>query len=97
MFATLRGTSIYFDIEGAGLVPDGERMRERPAAMVIPRSCRILYAAATVAALTRSPPASARTEGSRSPSAILPALTAPSMLPAILTAVRPAMYFCSSI
>lgn len=35
MFADLRGTKLYFDIEGAGLVPDGERMRERPAAMVI--------------------------------------------------------------
>ena len=35
MFASLRGTRLYFDIEGAGLLPDGERMRERPAAMVI--------------------------------------------------------------
>lgn len=35
MFADLRDTKIYFDIEGAGLVPDGDRMRERPVAMVI--------------------------------------------------------------
>ena len=35
MLATLRGTRIYFDIEGAGLVPDGPRMRERPVAMVV--------------------------------------------------------------
>src|SRR6185437_6525884 len=35
MFANVRGTRIYFDIEGAGLVPDGDRMRERPVAMVI--------------------------------------------------------------
>jgi len=35
MFATLRDTRIYFDIEGAGLVPDGPRMRERPVAMLV--------------------------------------------------------------
>ncbi len=35
MYASVRGTKIYFDIEGAGLVPDGERMRDRPVAMVI--------------------------------------------------------------
>jgi proline iminopeptidase len=35
MFATVRGTRIYFDIEGMGLVPDGPVMRERPVAMVI--------------------------------------------------------------
>jgi proline iminopeptidase len=35
MFATLRDTRIYFDIEGAGLVPDGPRMRERPVALVV--------------------------------------------------------------
>jgi proline iminopeptidase len=34
MLASLRGTRIYFDVEGAGLVPDGPRMRERPVAMV---------------------------------------------------------------
>lgn len=35
MFAAIRGTRIYFDIEGAGLVPDGPAMRERPVAMII--------------------------------------------------------------
>jgi proline iminopeptidase len=35
MFAAVRGTQIYFDVEGMGLVPDGPAMRERPAAMVI--------------------------------------------------------------
>jgi proline iminopeptidase len=34
MLATLRGTRIYFDIEGAGLVPDGTVMREQPVALV---------------------------------------------------------------
>lgn len=35
MRASIRGTEIYFDVEGMGLVPDGDTMRERPAAMVI--------------------------------------------------------------
>ncbi len=35
MHAAVRGTRIYFDVEGAGLVPDGPAMRERPVAMVI--------------------------------------------------------------
>jgi proline iminopeptidase len=35
MFAAVRGTRIYFDVEGTGLVPDGAAMRERPVAMVI--------------------------------------------------------------
>jgi proline iminopeptidase len=35
MFAAVRGTRIYFDVEGAGLVPDGSAMREKPIAMVI--------------------------------------------------------------
>ena len=35
MFAAVRGTRIYFDVEGMGLVPDGATMRERPVAMVI--------------------------------------------------------------
>ncbi len=34
MFAAVRGTRIYFDVEGMGLVPDGPTMRERPVAMV---------------------------------------------------------------
>ena len=35
MRAKIRDTEIYFDIEGAGLVPDGEHMRERPAAFIL--------------------------------------------------------------
>ncbi len=35
MFAAVRGTRIYFDVEGMGLVPDGNAMRQRPVAMVI--------------------------------------------------------------
>jgi proline iminopeptidase len=35
MYARIRGTDIYFDIDGAGLVVDGARMRERLAAFVI--------------------------------------------------------------
>ncbi len=35
MRAALRGTEIYFDVEGASLVPDGPRMREKPVAFVL--------------------------------------------------------------
>jgi len=35
MFAALRGTRLYFDVEGAGLVPEGGTMRERPVAMLV--------------------------------------------------------------
>ncbi len=35
MFAAVRGTRIYFDVEGMGLVPDDAAMREHPVAMVI--------------------------------------------------------------
>jgi proline iminopeptidase len=35
MFAAVRGTRVYFDVEGMGLVPDGPAMREHPVAMVI--------------------------------------------------------------
>ena len=35
MRARIRGTEIYFDIDGMGLVPDGPRMREKPVAFVI--------------------------------------------------------------
>src|SRR6266480_2409723 len=35
MRARLRDTEIYFDVAGAGLVPDGERMRERPVAFIL--------------------------------------------------------------
>ncbi len=35
MFAAVRGTRLYFDVESPGLVPDGPTMRERPAAFLI--------------------------------------------------------------
>jgi len=35
MRAKLRGTEIYFDVEGMGLIPDGDIMRERPVAFLI--------------------------------------------------------------
>ena len=35
MRARLRDTEIYFDVDGCGLVPDGETMRERPVAFAI--------------------------------------------------------------
>jgi proline iminopeptidase len=35
MRARIRGTEIYFDVEGMGLVPEGARMVERPVAFVI--------------------------------------------------------------
>src|SRR6266567_8994608 len=35
MYAQIRGTRLYFDIEGAGLVPDGPTMREKPVAFII--------------------------------------------------------------
>jgi len=35
MRAKIRDTEIYFDVEGAGLVPDGDRMREKPIAFVV--------------------------------------------------------------
>lgn len=35
MHAALRGTRLYFDVEGVGLVPDGATMHQRPEAMVI--------------------------------------------------------------
>jgi proline iminopeptidase len=35
MHAQLRETSLYFDVEGMGLVPEGGVMRERPIAMVV--------------------------------------------------------------
>lgn len=35
MFAKIRDTEIYFDIEGAGLVPDGKGMHEKPVAFLI--------------------------------------------------------------
>jgi len=35
MRARIRGTEIFFDVEGASLVPDGDRMREKPTAFLI--------------------------------------------------------------
>jgi proline iminopeptidase len=35
MRAKIRDTEIYFDVEGAGLVPEGAAMRERPVAFLI--------------------------------------------------------------
>ncbi|MDJ0725945.1 MAG: alpha/beta hydrolase [Prochloraceae cyanobacterium] len=35
MRAKIRDTEIYFDVEGAGLVPDGPKMREKPIALII--------------------------------------------------------------
>lgn len=35
MRANIRDTTIYFDVEGAALVPDVDRMRERPVAFVL--------------------------------------------------------------
>ena len=35
MFASLRGTRLYFDIDGARLVPEGGSMRQRPVAMLV--------------------------------------------------------------
>src|SRR5579863_5866574 len=35
MFAAIRGTRLYFDVEGSGLVPDGPTRRERLVAFLI--------------------------------------------------------------
>src|SRR5688572_27039252 len=35
MRANIRDTEIFFDIDGAGLIPDGSCMRERPTALII--------------------------------------------------------------
>lgn len=35
MRAKIRGTEIFFDVEGAALVPDGPRMREKPVAFLL--------------------------------------------------------------
>lgn len=35
MYAKIRDTQIYFDIEGAALVPDGAQMREKPVAFIV--------------------------------------------------------------
>lgn len=36
MKAKIRGTQIYFDVEGCQLVPDGPQMKERPVSFVLP-------------------------------------------------------------
>lgn len=35
MYASIRGTRIYFDVEGSALVPDDNRMREKPVMFVL--------------------------------------------------------------
>lgn len=35
MYAHVNGTRLYFDVDGAGLVPDGPRMRERPTVILV--------------------------------------------------------------
>jgi len=35
MYAKIRDTKIYFDIEGLGLIPDGSKMKEKPTAFLI--------------------------------------------------------------
>ncbi|MAV37151.1 MAG: prolyl aminopeptidase [Planctomycetaceae bacterium] len=35
MYASLRGTRLYFDVDGMGLVPDGDRMQPRPTLVLL--------------------------------------------------------------
>lgn len=35
MFVEVSGTRLYFDVEGAGLVPDGDRMRAKPTLLLL--------------------------------------------------------------
>jgi proline iminopeptidase len=35
MYARIRGTEIFFDVDGSGLVPDASSMRERPTAFLV--------------------------------------------------------------
>ena len=35
MYVTVNGARLYFDVEGAGLVPDGPRMRQKPALLLL--------------------------------------------------------------
>lgn len=35
MFVKVNGARLYFDVEGAGLVPDGPRMREKPTILLL--------------------------------------------------------------
>src|SRR5215831_17437411 len=36
MFIAVNGARVYFDVEGAGLVPDGPRMRSKPTLLLLP-------------------------------------------------------------
>ena len=47
MFASVRGTRLYFDIDGAGLVPDGGAMRERPGRLAASMAGRAAITAAS--------------------------------------------------
>src|SRR5687768_7956057 len=35
MRITINDTTLYFDVDGAGLVPDGQAMRERPTVLLL--------------------------------------------------------------
>ena len=35
MFVEVNGARLYFDVEGAGLVPDGPGMREKPTLLLL--------------------------------------------------------------
>ncbi len=35
MYVTVNGARLYFDVDGAGLVPDGPRMREKPTLLLL--------------------------------------------------------------
>ena len=35
MWVRVKGVSLFFDVEGAGLVPDGPRMREKPTLVLL--------------------------------------------------------------
>jgi proline iminopeptidase len=35
MFVEVNGTRLFFDVEGSGLVPDGPRMRTKPALILL--------------------------------------------------------------
>ena len=35
MYVRVNGARLYFDVEGAGLVPDGARMREKPTLLLL--------------------------------------------------------------
>ena len=35
MYIDVNGTRLFFDVEGAGLVPDGPRMRQKPTLVLL--------------------------------------------------------------